>query len=519
MGRRHASAQAGVARAQADEAIREAEARRESAERERQLLTSYLGSADQVAGTGRFSAQPEVLKYTQRYSVDARSLLEGQAAGSGVKGQIDPFLMGGRDVVAYGQGFADQANDLLAQAEAAARAGDVAAADRLYSQAQSVIGGLSTNAQYAFNLGGGEESNAAIRASSAEGRIVGRQLLTAGQLQDPNSATSAGLRGRLLDPSLAVIGEGTSKIIGEISAGESAALGEIRAGEEAARGVIDENTRNAERAIAAERGQIDGEIRQRAASGGGAGVNARAQLALQTRAGAEAGRARADVYSKAAQEQGRIAAEAAVLRGGVITDAALARAETYARESAQRAVLISDTDRYLNEFAKRMAEDSVRLSQEWVNGTAGVRDIYQDRLMQLDIIEADMRNQWARFFALQAEKRRDEDKRKDALRREFVPGVLTGTLALASIFGGTENLGSSSGQPKGGSQGIGFGGSALGGGFNSGVGSDKSIGEGGGSDLGDFGEQGGGSLASVSGVGAGGGGGGGSLGTILSLFA
>lgn len=379
MGKRHAAANAGLERAKADEAIRESESRRTSAERERQLLTSYLGSQEQVAGTGRFGVTPEALKYTQRYTIDARTLAEIQAAGQGIRGQTDPFQQAGRNVVEFGQGFANQANDLLAQAEAAARAGDISKAETLFAQAQTVISGVSQHAQSAFNLGGGEESAAAVRASSTEGKIVGRQLLTAQQLQDPNSQTAQGLRGRLLEPTLGAIESGTEKVIGEISQAEKEA-----------QKVIDENTRNAERAIAAERSQIDGEIRQKG-SGGGTGVNARAQLALQSRAAAEAARSRADVYSQAAAEQANVASQSG-----------LARAEAYARESAARAAVISQVDLYLNEFAKRMAEDSVALAQEWVNGTAGVRDIYLDSLQQLDIFQAQLANQWAQLFFMQS---------------------------------------------------------------------------------------------------------------------
>ncbi len=429
MGKRHAAAAAGIAQAQVDERLREAEGRRNSAERERQLLTSYLGSQEQVSGTGRFAnASPELLKYTQRYSVDQRALADVLAAGSQVKRQEDPFqgadnrVRGGLSIADYGQGFATRANDLLAQAEAAARAGDFAGADRLFAQAQSVIGGVSPEVAEAYNLGGGEESNAAIRASSTEGRIVGRQLLAAQQLQDPNSETSQGLRGRLLNPALGAIDSGTQNVIGEINQAEVEA-----------QKVIDENTRNAERAIASERGQIDGEIRQRGA--GGVGVNARAQLALQSRAGAEAARARAEVYTSAAAEQASIASQSG-----------LARAEVYARESAMRASLISQVDLYLNEFAKRMAEDSVALSQEWVNGTAGVRDQFQAALDQFDIIGIQLANQRAQMLAQVAENARREADAKKSVRREALFGFATGSLAIATIFGGgTPNLGSSSG--------------------------------------------------------------------------
>ena len=481
MGKRHAAAQAGIARAQADETIREAEARRGSAERERQLLTSYLGTEDQINGTGAFAgATPEALKYTQRYSVDQRTLNEIQAAGSGVKNQLNPFqsgdnaTRGGQSLTDYGQGFATKANDLLAQAEALARAGDTAGAEQLYAQAQQIISGVSPEAQGAFNLGGGENSAAQIRASSTEGRIVGRQLLTAQQLGDPNSATSTALRGRLLDPALGAIQEGTGKVISEIDASELSA-----------RKAIDENTRNAERAITAERSQVEGEIRQRAA--GGPGFNPNARIAAQAQVASAAARQRADVYSQAAQEAARVA-----------SDAGLTRAQAYAQESAQRSSLIAQVDVYLNEFSKRFAEDSVTMAQQWVAGTAGVRDNYQAALDQFDLFQAQLQNQFANTLQRDAQLLREQEKSKKAFKREALFGFATGSLPISTIFGGGGvQFGSSSGQKAGTS-------TAVGGGVSSGVGSEEGKNFG----LGDFGEQDGG---------GGGGGGLASLGSLLAL--
>jgi hypothetical protein len=418
MGKRHASALAGIARATADEELREAETRRQSSERERQLLTSYLGSEDQVAGRGQFNVSPEVLKYTRRYAVDARALQEIQTAGGSVKGQLDPFqsadnaLRGGQDVQSYGQGFATKANDLLAQAEAAARSGDTATAERLFTQAQAIIGGVSAPAQPAFNLADSPESAAAIRASSAEGRIVGRQLLTAQQLGDPNSATSTQLRGRLLDPSLTV---------------------------------IDENTRNAERAIASERSEIEGAIRQ-SGSGGGTGVNERSQLALKSRAASQAALQRATVYTEA---------------------------------GAQKAAVTAQVNLYLNEFGKRMAEDSVNLAQEWVNGTAGVRDQYQAALDQIDFIQSEMANEWAQIFFADFQRQREQSKLAKSARREAIFGFATGSIAVATIFGGGQpklgNATSGIDQPASGS---------IGGGMDTGVGTPMDTGGGGGGGFG-----------------------------------
>lgn len=397
-----------------------------------------------MAGTGRFNVDPNVLKYTQRYSVDERALSEIVAAGSGVKRQIDPYQMAGG--VELGRDAASRANDLLAQAEAAARAGDFTRADQLYAQSQQIISGVSSVAQGAFNLTGGEESAAAIRASSTEGRIVGRQLLTARELGDPNSATSTSLRGRLLDPALAA---------------------------------IDENTRNAERAITAERSEIEGQIRQQSASGG-TGVNARADLALRSQAASQA---------------------------------ALQRAVTYSEAGAQRAALTSQISLYLNEFSKRVAEDSVRMAQAWVNGTAGVRDEFQRAMDELERFSAIVLEQRAQLASAVARQERDRKKARDAFRNELYFGAPLGILTAGGSGGPTgRSSGIGSGGGGGGGAGGGGGESPLGGGFASGLGSDNAVGEGGGGgNLGDFGEQGGGDSGFGGQIG-------GAAGSLLGLF-
>lgn len=515
MGKAHAAAAAGIATAQADEQLREAEARRNSAERERQLLTSYLGSQSQVQGTGSFAnVDPNVLKYTQRYSVDQRALQEILTSGSQVKRQEDPFqgadnrVRGGLSLQDYSQGYATRANDLLAQAEAAARAGDFTGADQLYSQAQAVIGGISQVAQGSYNLGGGEESAAAIRASSAEGRIVGRQLLAAQELQDPNSATSTGLRGRLLDPSLSIIEQSAQSALGEIESGEQGALasinqgtldsvGQIDASEREAQTAIDENIRNAERAIASERSEIDGQIRQRGA-GGGVGVNARSQIALQSQAASQASRQRAGVYSTAASQAAQVRSEAgrirasiydddAAQRASIQTDAALQRAQVFTMQGAQRAQLTAEVSLYMNEFTKRMAEDSVALAQQWVDGTAGVRDEFQAALDRFSIIGIEMANQRAVIAQQTAENRRREAKQAKAVRNESLLGFATGLLPLATVLGGkdptsgsTSGQSASSGSVTAGSSGLGEEAEAVvGSGAGSSVGASKSGGGGG----------------------------------------
>ena len=405
MGKRHAAALSAISRGQAEEEVREAETRRATSERERQLLSSYLGSPDQVAGTGEFSgASPDTLKYTQRYSFDPIAVRQIQDAQQSVG---DPFG-GGQDPVQFAQSISNQANDLLAQSEAAARAGDVGTADRLFAQAQGLIGNqlgrFSSVLGSSFNLGDTAESGAKLRASSNEARIVGRQLLTARELQDPNSATFGETRGRLLDPTLA-----------ELSGGASRAAGEVTSSEQAALRAIDEQTRNAERAIASERTQVEGEIRQQAAKGG-VGFNARAQLAAKARVASEAALQRAQVYTEAARQS-----------AGVASEAGLTRAQIYERESAARAAATSQVNLYLNEFAKRMAEDSVNLAQEWVSGVAGVRDTYQQSLDQFAFFQAEMSNQWAQIFRSEYQ----QEKAQEQARKDRASGAIVGLAKVA----------------------------------------------------------------------------------------
>jgi hypothetical protein len=446
MGKAHAVAQAAIAQAQTDEAVREAEARRASAERERQLLASYLGSKEQAAGSGVYSnVSPEVLKYTQRYAIDQRELSQIQAAGQGIKNQLNPFqsadnsTRGGLSLQDYSQGFATKANDLLAQAEAAARTGDLGRAEQLYTQAQTIISGVQPEAQSAYNLGSTPESAAVIRASSAEGQIVGRQLLAAKELGDPNSERSVGLRSRLLDPTLGLLDEGTNQAVGALDAGVQNATGAIDEGARQAQLLIDENTRNAERAIAAERSQIDGQIRQ-TGTGGGVGVNARAQLALQSQAASQAARERAQVYTTAAGQRAGVLGTAADEKAQIIATAQAQKAGIYSQAGAQKAAAAAQVNLYLNEFAKRMAEDSVTMAQNWVNGTAGVRDEYQQALDQFDTMAIQIANQRAQFLQQVAEQRRQQEAQSGNFIKGALAGLSSGITPLigaaSGLFGG-----------------------------------------------------------------------------------
>lgn len=385
MGKKHQRFAAAVEKSRAEAGIREAQARTENAERQRGLLSSYLGTEDQVAGTGAFSGdQSKIEPYSYRYQADTQAL--NQLANFAVKGETNRWQRGGN--VEYANSVVSQANDHLQLAEDAARRGDFKAAAESKATAEAYMAqqqnayGSNQNIANLITLRQDPEAAARARASTVEGQIVGRNLLKAKELQDPNSAEYQRTRGLLLDPSTEII-----------KANETAA----------------------ERAIASERSEMERQIRNQAGASG-IGFSPAQQMAQ---------------------------------RAAVANDAARARAEAYTTTGAQRAALTLQVNQFMQNFTEAFATNSVGFANAWVDGRAGVRDTYVAGINEIQAAGVQLADSWAKTFYADYQQLREQDKAKKALRREMVPGILTGTLAAASIFGGTENLGSSSGQKAG----------------------------------------------------------------------
>lgn len=207
MGKRHARAAALQYSSEAQEELRQAESGYQTAEQTRSLLESYLGQEGQVSGTGQFGAydDPTLNPYTQRYALDQQYAQETIQNLRGLRHNRDPFtsgydqFRGGISATDYWKGFETQANDLMQQAEDAARAGNFEEADRLKKQAQDLIGGLGPRAQRGYNLTTDARTAALQKAGSAQGRIVGGLLKTARGFMDPESAESQGFRRNLTE--------------------------------------------------------------------------------------------------------------------------------------------------------------------------------------------------------------------------------------------------------------------------------------------------------------------------------
>lgn len=324
MGSRHARSRADLARAQAEESVREAEARRKAAEQQRQELTSFLGTEAQFEDYNRVPVE-----YLERYQVDFESL--GPLASTTYFGPSGAARL----TEDTAQQLADEANAILDQAQEAAAAGDFAEADRLRNEAQTRLGTLHgavnvggraySAAPFAFNRIADPRQTALARATSTEGRIVGRRLQEALELQDTESEAFQRRRDLLYDPVEDLTREGT---------------------------------RQAERAIAAERRAVEANLRGSAGAGLGGAARAIGVETAQRRAAADAAaNARASVYSQAAQVRSRA---------------------------------LLQVNEFMLDFADRFSRQSVELAQSWVAGTAGVRDEFNAALDNLDTVQSEL---------------------------------------------------------------------------------------------------------------------------------
>lgn len=270
MGERHARSRADLARTRASEQTREAEARRAAVEQQRQELSSLLGSEEQFQ---EFDRVPD--QFLQRYQVDFESLgplANTRYFGPSGSNRLDP---------AAAQTLADEANAILDQAQAAAAEGDFARAEQLRAQAKERIGTLHGAVQvygkpyaavpFAFNLITDPRQAALAKATTTEGRIVGRRLQQALELQDTGSEEFQRRREMLFDPYQDIIQEGVTQ---------------------------------AERAIAAERRQAEADLRTGVAAGlGGAGRQVYAERSARRDIADRTAQTRAGVYTTAAQQR------------------------------------------------------------------------------------------------------------------------------------------------------------------------------------------------------------------------
>lgn len=158
-----------------------------------------LGTEEQVAGYGEDS---RLSAYTQRYSVNEQQLSDWLNSSSKLSRR-------GGQIFESAQAEAGQANALMDQAEAAARAGNWDEAERLRTQAGSMLGGRgswqgggrgkATSASF-YTLGGGDVGRSARSLlTGPQAQIVGRQVQEAKQYQDWGSEASQQWRARMAE--------------------------------------------------------------------------------------------------------------------------------------------------------------------------------------------------------------------------------------------------------------------------------------------------------------------------------
>lgn len=187
MGTKHQRALAYTQQTSGEAALRSETDRRLQSERVFGMASNMLGTDEQLAG---YDTDPRMAEYSQRYSLDEEALRGYFNSSSRISRQ----RAGIRDD--YGKAIG-AANELLTQAEAAAKAGDWEQAQALRSQAESTFGGKFGAA---FKLGGGSvEAQAKGILSGPQAQIVGQQVKRAREFGDWNSAGSTQWRQQMAE--------------------------------------------------------------------------------------------------------------------------------------------------------------------------------------------------------------------------------------------------------------------------------------------------------------------------------
>lgn len=332
----------------AQENLREAEEQRRRQNETRRYLAAYLGTDEQVAGSGRFAdVDPRVFDYTARYDIDA-GLGGALVGGDFLQGKdSDPTFEDAGDSIVHGSGTADdkrradksqlrpfgifsdaqnQANSLLQQAEDAARAGDFATADALKAQAERTLddfvnaqGGIHAGEfREIFNLFEDPEARAAATAVNPQGRIVGSLIKNARELLDTESSTY-------------------KKFITDLTQGQ---IGEVEA-----------QRVTGQRAIALGLQSNQAEIR-RTQNVRGAGRSAGLEAARYERAQDRASAKSADIETLVGAEKGRIFGEASA---------------------------------FLEQYRRSFAQDVTRFAQGFIEGAPDVIENFAGAVERLNV--------------------------------------------------------------------------------------------------------------------------------------
>lgn len=338
----------------AREKTREAEQQRRTQNETRRNLYAYLGSDEQAQNE---ALDPRVYEYTSRYGYDA-GLAGSLVGGDFLQGKdSDPGLEDFGDSIVGGSGTFDdkrradpdqlrspnifsaaknQANDLLKQAEAAARAGDFTQAAALKAQAEQTLnefanaqGGIhSGEFREVFNLFENPNARARATGDSSQGRIVGNLLRDAKGLLDTESDTYQRFFGNLTEGSLTEIDAATEVGNRKIALGLESSRGEIRRSS---------NLRGAGRSVGLEAARYENAQRRAAQSS-------------------------ADIETLAGAERARIRQEASI---------------------------------FLEDYRRRFSQDVVGFAQAFIEGSPDVTENFAGAVERINLSSAQLAAQFS----------------------------------------------------------------------------------------------------------------------------
>jgi len=299
--------------------VEQARERREDAELVLAEGERLLGTDAQIAGELEGA---DLAPYTGRYEFTPgfRNLL---AIPSGRKSIIGTKFEA--DQIATAEAGLNKVNDLMAQAEEAARAGDFEGAEKFRQQAEafanekgiSILGGqgrdnLANIITFAPNI----QDQAAANLSNPMAQTVGKLVKQGGEFLDPDSETSKRFKESL-----------TEGAIEQIDFGERSAL----------RGVVQE------------RRQAERQFRDIGLSRG-AGRSPYSERAVSARLGERFAVTQADIREQAA---------------------------------AERAGVISEANQVFEQFSREFARNSAAFGQAFLQNQAGIREQFQGAMDQL----------------------------------------------------------------------------------------------------------------------------------------
>lgn len=285
-----------------------------------QQLEGYLGSEEQAnapESTGKLAP------YQQRYSIDLGSL---GAAGA------DPLRIWAEQQAGVGGGFDNyakaanagisKANEIMAEAEAAAKAGDFGKAESLRKDADFYINSYGPKGipagvwQQSISMQGDPNQQARSLGDTPSGKIVGSLLRDARQLLDPTS-------------------DAYNRFYDSLTSGP---IAEVKAG-----------------VLTGERGVA---------------MEARGIQQAQSEREAQLGGVRDPYATQAMNERAMDAA------AGKTADLELKGATAIAQ-------IKSDSTQWLETFKRNYAENAVGFARAWAEGSPGIRKEFQDSLTNL----------------------------------------------------------------------------------------------------------------------------------------